>query len=997
MRRAGGILALAVTAAALGPGGPSALSAQQPQAQQVPSFRSGVEVVTIDVTVVDKQGQPQRGLNPSDFIVSVAGQPRRVLTAEYVDRTVQASATRRPENAPVSTNEGGGAGRMFAFIVDQNTLDLGSARRVANSAGPFFSRLTFSDRSALMLMPVGPNISFTWAHDRVRDGLQKVTGFGRPTLGWEYGSLADARDISNRNMLALRTVGERECGSAAASGFGAAPSGGSAVASPAPAPSPSGGGSGGGGGSPSPAPAAPAGGGSGGGGGGGGAAAPRGGGSGAFGTSACTRDIQMQADSTWRTAVMTSQTSITVLRQFLGALGQVSGDKTVVLISGGWPLDERDEISTLQIVASEAAAAGARIFTIYVPTSTFSADRRTMTTTPLADGFLHSGPLETLAAMTGGGSFRADVGAEAAFERLGRELSGYYRIGIEREPSDAGAKDRHMKVGVSRGGVTVRARDVFDVHPYEERDWAARFGFATEGPVLATEIPMRVTNYLSTDFDDPTHLRLVITGEASRLQSGNATLRVLVSDINGKRITGGELTLDHGNQDTLPFSTNVSVPPGSYIVRVAIMDTAGRVGSVDHRTDVMDAKFGAISARGPVFVRVPGGGAAAPYLALDKVNQNERLALEVDLEGDTPRIEATNVEFEIASSADGPALVRTGTAISRGSRDGTAVAQGMADMRVLPAGSYIVRAKIRSENEEVGELRREISVAGATRAVVAAPPPPPSGFSSRPAPATSNMRLPVSGAPPFAMEQVLAPEILKPFLERVASRPDASSPGLQQLIERARTSGLAGLEVPDSVAKEPVGAFVKGLTLLDKHKLQPAADEFKKAMKGSIDFPAAMIYLGASYAAGGQDKEAAGAWRTALIREGDAAALHVMLADAQLRQGRSDLAIDDLAAARTRWPDDIGLQRRFAVAALLSGQRAEGLRAMDDLIEKKADDEASLTIAMFVLYDAFESNQAVESVDQDRAHMVKLAESYKARGGPSQALVDTWVAAASKK
>src|SRR5215831_2386496 len=101
MRRAGGILALAVTAAALGPGGPSALSAQQPQAQQVPSFRSGVEVVTIDVTVVDKQGQPQRGLNPSDFIVSVAGQPRRVLTAEYVDRTAQASATRRPEEAAV--------------------------------------------------------------------------------------------------------------------------------------------------------------------------------------------------------------------------------------------------------------------------------------------------------------------------------------------------------------------------------------------------------------------------------------------------------------------------------------------------------------------------------------------------------------------------------------------------------------------------------------------------------------------------------------------------------------------------------------------------------------------------------------------------------------------------------------------------------------------------------------------------------------------------------
>ena len=42
--------------------------------------------------------------------------------------------------------------------------------------------------------------------------------------------------------------------------------------------------------------------------------------------------------------------------------------------------------------------------------------------------------------MTGGGSFRAEVNAEAAFERLGRELSGYYRIGVEKDPADRTAK-----------------------------------------------------------------------------------------------------------------------------------------------------------------------------------------------------------------------------------------------------------------------------------------------------------------------------------------------------------------------------------------------------------------------------------------------------------------------------------------------------------------------------------------------------------------------------
>ena len=82
----------------------------------------------------------------------------------------------RPGVVPVSTNEGGGIGRLFVFIVDQNTLEPRSARVVAKAASNFFERLTFSDRSALMLMPLGPNVDFTWAHDRVRDALGRVTG-----------------------------------------------------------------------------------------------------------------------------------------------------------------------------------------------------------------------------------------------------------------------------------------------------------------------------------------------------------------------------------------------------------------------------------------------------------------------------------------------------------------------------------------------------------------------------------------------------------------------------------------------------------------------------------------------------------------------------------------------------------------------------------------------------------------------------------------------------
>jgi len=163
-------------------------------------------------------------------------------------------------------------------------------------------------------------------------------------------------------------------------------------------------------------------------------------------------------------------------------------------------------------------------------------------------------------------------------------------------------------------------------------------------------------------------------------------------------------------------------------------------------------------------------------------------------------------------------------------------------------------------------------------------------------------------------------------------------------------------------------------------------------MRGAADFYPAMVYLGACYAAGGNDKEAAGAWRTALIKEADSPALHLVLGEALLRQGSGDLARETLEAARIRWPGDDALKRRFAVAALLTGDRASGLRALDDLVAMQGDDEASLGAGLLVLYEAFVNKRPVEDPERDRARMTRLAEAYKARGGASQALVDSWLA-----
>ena len=134
-------------------------------------------------------------------------------------------------------DEGASIGRMFVFVVDQGTLEAGNVRHVGQAASRFLAGLSFADRSALMLLPSGPNVTFTWVHDKVRDGLSRVIGQAGHDTAFEFGSLTEAREISNRSLVALRTVAQRECGSSAAAssgfgGFGAGSGGGGPQSAP---------------------------------------------------------------------------------------------------------------------------------------------------------------------------------------------------------------------------------------------------------------------------------------------------------------------------------------------------------------------------------------------------------------------------------------------------------------------------------------------------------------------------------------------------------------------------------------------------------------------------------------------------------------------------------------------------------------------------------------------------------------------------------------------
>ena len=113
------------------------------QAQDVPpQFRTGVELIRLDVTVIDDKRQPVRGLTEADFTVldNGAARPIRAFTAVELAAPPRATAAAWAATAPVDvvTNRAGEEeGRLVVILLDRSipveraTLD---ARKIAAAA-----------------------------------------------------------------------------------------------------------------------------------------------------------------------------------------------------------------------------------------------------------------------------------------------------------------------------------------------------------------------------------------------------------------------------------------------------------------------------------------------------------------------------------------------------------------------------------------------------------------------------------------------------------------------------------------------------------------------------------------------------------------------------------------------------------------------------------------------------------------------------------------------
>lgn len=172
------------------------LPAQQPASDPPPpTFRAGTEVVQVDVSVLDRQRHPVKGLTAADFTIYEDGQPRPIETFSVVDlpdRVTSPDAAWMSE-VPVdvvSNRAMGEEGRLIVILMDR-TVPVGmptiTAREIAVAA---VNELGPNDMAALISTSGGVPQNFTSDRQRLLRAINQ--------RDWSTGITAEAQEIEAR-------------------------------------------------------------------------------------------------------------------------------------------------------------------------------------------------------------------------------------------------------------------------------------------------------------------------------------------------------------------------------------------------------------------------------------------------------------------------------------------------------------------------------------------------------------------------------------------------------------------------------------------------------------------------------------------------------------------------------------------------------------------------------------------------------------------------------
>ncbi len=621
----------------------------QPQ-QEPPRFRSGVEVTSIDVAVVDGRGKPIPDLTPADFEIRVDNVNRRVLSADWVPLVTEVGPPPPPPPDGYSTNESASGGRLMLIVVDQPNIRFGATHSIQRTVHAFLDRLLPADRVAVVgLGPGTASTAFTADRARVKRALGLMSGLNR-MVGFSEFDVAqtEAMDVRRGVPFVLERLVQRECPGLIGPDL-----------------------------------------------------------------MACSSRLQGQVTTIANDSAQNGEATVRGLGSLLRALAAIDAPKTLIFVSEGFPLEEqrlavrelgalaglaRTSLYTLLLDNQLFDMADARL-----PVAPFD-DRRQRVEALEALAGASRGALFTI---TGAGdAVFEQIEAELAGYYLLAVESGPDDRDGKGHPIRVSVR---RKGAIVRARSLVKVNPNADL----ERSPRAVVAEALASPLPIAGLPLRVGAFslLGPERD---RIQLLFHADVGSGYPApqRVALGYHITDPEG-RLVGSQAAdlrlrpVMNGVPSPLQYSAGASLKPGNYVFKLAVA-VGDRVGTIEHPFHAGlasrdDVTFSDLMVGGPVDARSLQQPTVGNLVSFGNVHGY------LEAYGS---IEGLKARFELAADPSSPPLVDKEVGMQRAGGGSRAIFSDVLLSRQLPPGRYVLRATLSSASgEPLKTLARGFEVA----------------------------------------------------------------------------------------------------------------------------------------------------------------------------------------------------------------------------------------------------------------------------------------------
>jgi len=626
-------------------------------AQQQPTFRGGVDLMSVDVVVLDKAGMPVASLAAEDFGVTFAKKPRRVVAAEYVSSAHPTRAAALRGAPAASSNRRMFNPRTLMFLVDTSQMPSGTGRLAMKGIGDYLDRLGPDDRVGVMTLS-DTRVPPTVERAPVRNAVEQLVGTSARLRDREM-TFGEASGIMTRDRTALLAYWSRvaDQGSASANDRTCAPPPGYES------------------------------------------------------TINVSQVCVSQAEMVIERVRTESRRVINRLIATADAMAGLPDQKAIVLLSGGLYSDDklREDFANFAAVAEQTHVSLSSIFV--EPEGSGGAG--SSAGTRRYDSQVGFGGLVDLASISRGTAHRVVSESTSALTRLDRELSGYYIVSFERDAIDTAGTRLDLDVRTRRPDVSILTRKALTpgrtvTAPGPEKAGAdLKGGIAAllKSQVAVTQVPVSIDAFAMPTSATGSDARVILAVEIGRDPKAIAALGFQFADASGK-VLGDGFDAPAKVEQIAPgrsgFVTAVPAGSGRFFLRVGTIDAQGERGSLQHPFEIAPWPAGAIRLSDLMFGSAESG-EFAPGVG---PSGDGKLAMRLIVRDNTSKFDAVKVQLVVARASDATPVDEVEIPLRQTADTLRRFADASVKMSAYPAGEYVVSMIVTAQGAEVGRRQR---------------------------------------------------------------------------------------------------------------------------------------------------------------------------------------------------------------------------------------------------------------------------------------------------